>query len=95
MHPGEILLEKADQIIHLTKQFHIREIRVFGSTARGTDTESSDLDLFVTYDEQASLLTHAAFTKAVEHVTGINCDVICDELMNLESFQNMMEISIS
>jgi predicted nucleotidyltransferase len=34
----------------LEKRITPREIRVFGSRARGTETEESDLDIFVTVD---------------------------------------------
>ena len=47
MRPSEILAAKADQIREVIARYPVRNPRVFGSAARGDDTEGSDLDLLV------------------------------------------------
>jgi predicted nucleotidyltransferase len=49
---------------------HLADVRVFGSAARGEDSESSDIDLLVRADEGTSLFDLAAFTDAVTRMTG-------------------------
>ena len=51
-------MNKADQdkIINICRRNDISMIGIFGSTARGEDTESSDIDLFVKLSKPKSLL---------------------------------------
>jgi predicted nucleotidyltransferase len=49
-------LEKIEKIVKenkgvLTKQFKVKEIGIFGSVVRGEDTETSDVDILVEFDE--------------------------------------------
>lgn len=51
--------QTTDKIIPLIQQFFIgkpvKKVFLFGSYARGEETENSDIDLLVTYDESNSL----------------------------------------
>ena len=47
----------------LKKRFKVETIDIFGSYARGEQTEKSDLDLLVTYTEEADLLLAAAMRR--------------------------------
>ena len=40
----------AASIAELCKQYHVRELAVFGSTARGTASKDSDVDIFVEFE---------------------------------------------
>lgn len=52
--------------------------RVFGSVARGTDTEESDLDLLVHMDDQATLITLSALERELTELLGLRVDVVTD-----------------
>jgi predicted nucleotidyltransferase len=67
-----------DEVKRLAASHHLLYVRVFGSVARGTDTLSSDIDLLVTPDEEASLLDMAGFQLDVEELTGYEVDVVSD-----------------
>jgi len=41
------LAERRSQILGLAERYRAEEVRVFGSVARGDNTESSDLDLLI------------------------------------------------
>lgn len=45
-----LLLEKKEQIIDIVAKHGAYNIRVFGSVARGEETENSDIDLLIDYD---------------------------------------------
>ncbi len=62
----------------LAAAYGLRNLRVFGSTARGTDEPGSDLDLLVTRDPGVGLLTLAGFTEAAEDLLGVDVDVVSD-----------------
>src|SRR5215218_3042010 len=69
----------ADRIRKLGPRFGVSDIRVFGSTARGTDTERSDVDLLVTADDDVDFLTLAAFREEVAHIVGFPVDTVVDD----------------
>lgn len=76
--PSVVLDRCREDVQRLAAAHHLCYVRVFGSVARGTDTLSSDIDLLVTPDKDASLLDMAAFMLDVEELTGYEVDVISD-----------------
>ncbi len=76
--PSVVLDRCRDEVKRLAARHHLLHVRVFGSVARGTDTLSSDIDLLVTPDEEASLLDMAGFQLDVEQLTGYEVDVVSD-----------------
>ncbi|MGO3088224.1 MAG: nucleotidyltransferase family protein [Galactobacter sp.] len=76
--PHEALAAHRDELERLAAGFGLRNIRVFGSSARGTDGPESDLDLLVTRSKPVGLLTIAAFTEAAEELLGVGVDVVTD-----------------
>jgi len=53
-----------------------RNIRVFGSVARGEAGPESDLDLLVEMEPGRSLLDHIALIQDLEEVLGCRVDVV-------------------
>lgn len=56
----------------------LRNVRVFGSVARGEDGFGSDIDLLVTPDEGVTMFDIANFSDDVRRITGFPADVIVD-----------------
>ena len=54
-----------DEIIQLGRRFGVRNMRVFGSVARGEATADSDLDLLVDVDRGHGYLDMAGFALAL------------------------------
>ena len=50
-------------------------MRVFGSVARGTADENSDLDLLVAWEPGRSLLDHAGLVEDLQELLGIKVHV--------------------
>ena len=73
MRPSEALREKRDQILEIAARHGASNVRVFGSVARGEDTERSDLDLLVDLDENVSLSDLGLFAEDVHDL--LLCDV--------------------
>jgi predicted nucleotidyltransferase len=67
-----------DEILRLAALFKARDVRVFGSVARGEDNEASDIDLLVRWDESASLTDWAGFQQEAERVLGTKVDVVSE-----------------
>lgn len=46
----QLLQEKRIEILNIAAQHGVYNLRVFGSVARGEETETSDIDFLVDYD---------------------------------------------
>jgi predicted nucleotidyltransferase len=67
---GEIRSHR-EAIVRLGEPFRIRNVRVFGSVARGEATADSDLDLLVDVDRGHGYLDMAWFALGVEDELGV------------------------
>jgi predicted nucleotidyltransferase len=63
------------EILSIAKSHGARDIRVFGSTARGDAGTESDVDFLVEFEEGRSLLDHAALLVDLEALLGRKVDV--------------------
>ena len=75
---NELLKEKRETILQIAAQHGVRNVRVFGSAARGEADEESDLDLLVEMEPGRSLLDHAALWLELQEVLGRRVDVVSD-----------------
>jgi predicted nucleotidyltransferase len=76
MTTREILLAKRDDILRAAAAHGARNVRVFGSVARGDASESSDLDLLVDLEEGRTLFDHAALLLELRDLLGLEVDVV-------------------
>ena len=78
MRPSEILSLHRDRILAIAAARGASNVRVFGSAARRTDREDSDLDLLVNVRPGSSLLDIAGLQIDIEEALGIKVD-LCTE----------------
>jgi predicted nucleotidyltransferase len=69
--PSQTFHTHRDSIRHVVEAHQARNPRVFGSVARGEDTEHSDLDLLVDTTGVTSLFDIAAIELELERLMGI------------------------
>jgi len=67
--------EKREEVFRLAAQHGARNIRVFGSVARGESRDTSDLDLLVEWEAGRSLLDHVALVQDLEELLGTKIHV--------------------
>jgi predicted nucleotidyltransferase len=67
--------EKREEVLRLAAQHGARNIRVFGSVARGETRDTSDLDLLVDWEAGRSLLDHVALVQDLEELLGTKVHV--------------------
>lgn len=80
------VLDRYREDLHrLAAAYQVSNVRVCGSTARGEDTLSSDVDLLVSPGPGTSLLTLAAFAAAAEDLLGYEVDVTSDRGLPADS----------
>jgi len=62
----------------LAEKFGARNVRIFGSVARGEAGPESDVDMLVDFEPGRSLIDHAGFELELEQVFGCSVDVVAD-----------------
>lgn len=68
--------EKRTEIVNLGEKYGARNIRVFGSVARGDNHAASDVDLLVDMDQGRTLFDLAGFVADVQDLLGVRVDVV-------------------
>lgn len=71
----ELLQSKREEILRIARAHGARNVRVFGSTARGDVGENSDVDFLVEFEPGTSLLEHGAMIAELEELLGRKVDV--------------------
>ena len=64
---------------YLHERFHVETLGIFGSYLRGEQTEESDLDVLVTYNETPTLFEIARLQHHLEDRLGVTVDVALEE----------------
>ncbi len=72
----DLLRSRRNALVTIGARHGARNIRVFGSVARGDDTETSDIDLLVDMEQGRSLLDLVGFQQEVSEALGRNTDVL-------------------
>lgn len=72
----EIVEQKRQDILRIASRHGARNIRIFGSVARGEAKEGSDVDFLVDLEPGRSLLDHAALLLDLEQLLGCKVDVV-------------------
>ncbi len=67
-----------DKIINICRQNDISMIGIFGSTARGEATESSDIDLVVKLSKPKSLLSLVRIERNLSEALGKKVDLLTE-----------------
>ena len=75
----QLLKGKREEIVRLAAQYGARNVRVFGSAARGEAGDGSDLDFLVEMESGRSLLDLAALRNDLMDLLGRNVDVVTED----------------
>jgi len=78
MTASDLLAANRESIIRLASLHGARNVRVFGSVARGDATETSDVDLLVEMEEGKSFLDLVGLWQDLQDLLGLKVDVISD-----------------
>ena len=79
----QCLRGKRNEILRLATKYGARNVRVFGSLARGEADEASDLDLLVELDPGRSLLDLGGLQFELEALLGCRVDVVTERGLKL------------
>ena len=78
MDLNNLLKSRREEIISIAARHGARNVRVFGSVARGEDDDKSDIDLLVEFESGRSLLDHAGLWLELQDLLGCKVDVVSE-----------------
>ena len=67
-----------DKLVEICRQNDVAMVGLFGSTARGEDTENSDIDLVVAFRKRKSLLALVALERKLSSALGRDVDLLTE-----------------
>ena len=78
MNLSQLLQQKRRQVLEIAQGHGARNVRLFGSVARGETTETSDLDLLIEMAPERTLLDIVAIKQDLEELLGCKVDVVTE-----------------
>ena len=69
---------KQDKIINICRKNDVSMVGIFGSTARGEDTASSDIDLLIKLSKPKSLLSLVKLERNLSEAIGQKVDLLTE-----------------
>ncbi|MCH7787696.1 MAG: nucleotidyltransferase family protein [Chloroflexi bacterium] len=81
MDINELLEAKRDEILRIAAKHGARNVRIFGSVARGEADEQSDVDFLVDMEPGRSLMDRAGLVVDLEELLGRKVDVATERVL--------------
>jgi uncharacterized protein len=78
MNFSELLKDKREAILEVAAKHGARNVRVFGSVARGEADDQSDIDFLVDMEPGRSLLDLGGLLVDLQDLLGQNVDVVTE-----------------
>ena len=92
---GAELRNKRNDIIKVAANHGARNLRVFGSVARGETTPASDLDLLINLDPGRTLLDLVAVKQDLEDLLGCAVDVVTEDAVSPHIRDQVLKDAVS
>jgi predicted nucleotidyltransferase len=91
---GRSVLAQRELILEIADKNNATDVHIFGSTARGEDTPTSDVDIFVTVPENYDMMSLALLEEELFSATGLKCDVIARHHISAEVRETVLSAGI-
>ncbi len=78
----QLLEVRREEILRIAARYGARNVRVFGSAARGDDGPDSDVDLLVEFEHEHSLLDRIGLTQDLEDLLGRRVQVATEDTLH-------------
>ncbi|MCP4591024.1 MAG: nucleotidyltransferase [bacterium] len=94
MDSREVLAGKREKIVAIAARYGARNVRVFGSVARGDADDKSDVDFVVDFDDGASLMDHAGLLMELQELLGRKVDVAPEKYLRPRLRDRVLEEAV-
>jgi predicted nucleotidyltransferase len=91
----KVLKEKCDEVLQIAASYGARNVRIFGSLARGEAGPDSDIDILVNLDSGRSLLDIIALKQDLEDLLGCEVDVVTEEAISPYIREQVLKETVS
>jgi hypothetical protein len=78
MNVNELVRNKREEVLRIARQYGARNVRVFGSVARGEATPDSDVDFLVDMEPGRSLFDLGGLLMDLQELFGCRVDVVTE-----------------
>jgi len=91
----KVLLRKnRDKILKTAARYGASNVRVFGSVARGTDDEISDIDFLVKLAPDRSLFDLGGLLYELRQILGVEVDVVTEDGLRERIRENVLSEAV-
>ncbi|MEW6530929.1 MAG: nucleotidyltransferase family protein [Thermodesulfobacteriota bacterium] len=94
MDARHLLKEKRSDILRIAQEHGARNVRVFGSVARGQADAESDIDLLVDMEPDRSLLDLGGLWHDLNTLLGVKVDVVTENGLRKRIRDHVMKEAI-
>ena len=86
---------KRNKIVQIAASHGAKNLRIFGSVARGQAKQSSDLDVLITLEPGRSLLDVVAIKQDLEDLLGCSVDVVTEDAVSPHIREQVLKDAVS
>jgi len=91
----ELIEQRREAILAIAKKHGVTDVRIFGSMARGTADESSDVDLLVRPLPGTSLLDLGGLVMDAQELLGRSVDVVSERALHPAMREQVLREALS
>ena len=95
MDTRDLLRSRRNEILQMAAAYGARNLRVFGSVARGDAQPDSDIDFLVEMEPGRSLFDLGGFLVALEAALGVEVDVVTEKGLRPRIREQVLREAIS
>ena len=95
MNTLELIQDKKSDILAIAARHGAKNLRLFGSVARGEDNEASDIDLLVSMEKNRSLYDLIGLQQDIQQILKRKVDVLTDKSINSYLQAQILQEAIS
>jgi uncharacterized protein len=85
---------KRKHILAIAGRYGAYNVRIFGSTARGEQDNTSDIDFLVNFESDRSLFDHAGLMLDLQSLLGCEIDVVSENGLRPRVRENVMKDAV-